>query len=203
MNLAPPGIDELFGVLSVVEARAAFDVIVVDTAPTGHALRLLEMPDAAREWMQVLFRVLLKYRSLVRPGQLAAELVEISKSIRALITLLRDASGTMFVVVTRAAELPRLETKRLLSRLERLHLSVPAVVVNARTLGAGAAHVVRPSPPPNGASLRAAACLRPAVRYHPDTLVRTAAARRQSAGRMGRDVGQSQNSGLRTLNPEL
>jgi len=137
MNLAPPGIDELFGVLAVVEARAAFDIIVVDTAPTGHALRLLEMPEAAREWTQVLLRVLLKYRSLVRPGQLAAELVEISKSIRGLITLLRDASGTMFVVVTRAAELPRLETKRLLSRLERLHLSVPAVVVNARTLGAG------------------------------------------------------------------
>ena len=71
MNLAPPGIDELFGVLSVVDARAAYDVIVVDMAPTGHALRLLEMPDAAREWMQVLLRVLLKYRSLVRPGQLA------------------------------------------------------------------------------------------------------------------------------------
>ena len=62
----------------------AYTMVVVDTAPTGHALRLLEMPDAAREWMQVLLRVLLKYRSLVRPGQLAAELVELSKSIREL-----------------------------------------------------------------------------------------------------------------------
>ena len=137
MNLAPPGIDELFGILAVVDARDAFDVIVVDTAPTGHALRLLEMPEAAREWTQVLLRVLLKYRSLVRPGQLAAELVEISKSIRGLIALLRDAGSTRFIVVTRAAELPRLETKRLLSRLKRLHLSVPAIVVNARTLAAG------------------------------------------------------------------
>jgi arsenite-transporting ATPase len=137
MNLAPPGIDELFGVLTVVDARAAFDVILVDTAPTGHALRLLETPEAAREWTRVLLRVLLKYRSLVRPGQLAAELVEVSKSIRALIALLRDASSTSFVVVTRAAELPRLETRRLLTRLERLHLSAPAIVVNARTLGPG------------------------------------------------------------------
>ena len=48
MNLAPPGIDELFGIISVVDARADYHVIVVDTAPTGHALRLLEMPDAAR-----------------------------------------------------------------------------------------------------------------------------------------------------------
>ena len=93
MNLAPPGIDELFGMLSVVDARADYDVIVVDTAPTGHALRLLEMPDAAREWVQVLLRVLLKYRSLVRPGQLAAELVDVSKSIRELQVLLRDNSA--------------------------------------------------------------------------------------------------------------
>ena len=114
IDLAPPGIDELFGVLAVVDARAEYDVIVVDTAPTGHALRLLEMPEAAREWMQVLLRVLLKYRSLVRPGQLAAELVELSKSIRELIALLRDATTTRFIVVTRAAELPRLETERLL-----------------------------------------------------------------------------------------
>ena len=137
INLAPPGIDELFGVLSVVAARAAFDVIVVDTAPTGHALRLLEMPEAARQWLQVLLRVLLKYRALVRPGQLAAELVEVSKSIRELIALLRDAKTTKFIVVTRAAELPRRETARLLARLRRLHLSVPAIVVNALTLAPG------------------------------------------------------------------
>jgi arsenite-transporting ATPase len=137
MRLAPPGIDELFGVLGVVDARADYDVIVVDTAPTGHALRLLEMPQAAREWMQVLLRVLLKYRSLVRPGQLAAELVELSRSIRELIALLRDPKTTRFIAVTRAAELPRRETARLLARLRRLHLAVPAIVVNALTLAPG------------------------------------------------------------------
>jgi arsenite-transporting ATPase len=137
MRLAPPGIDELFGVLGVVDARAEYDVIIVDTAPTGHALRLLEMPQAAREWMQVLLRVLLKYRSLVRPGQLAAELVEVSRSIRELIALLRDPKTTRFIAVTRAGELPRRETARLLARLRRLHLAVPAIVVNALTLARG------------------------------------------------------------------
>ena len=137
INLAPPGIDELFGILSVVDARADYDVIVVDTAPTGHALRLLEMPDAAREWMQVLLRVLLKYRSLVRPGQLAAELVDVSKSIRELQLLLHDATQTRFIVVTRAAEVPRRETERLLTRLRRLRLSTPAVIFNALTMAPG------------------------------------------------------------------
>jgi arsenite-transporting ATPase len=133
-----PGIDELFGILSVVDARAAYDLIIIDTAPTGHALRLLEMPEAAREWVRVLLGVLLKYRSLVRPGQLASELVEVSKSIRALQALLHDAHSTRFIVVTRAAEVPRLETARLLQRLRRLRLAVPAVIVNAVTMAPGA-----------------------------------------------------------------
>jgi arsenite-transporting ATPase len=133
LQLAPPGVDELFGMLSVIDARAQFDIVVVDTAPTGHALRLLEMPDAARDWVQVLLRMLLKYKTLVRPGRLAAELVDLSKSIRELQVLLADSTRTSFVVVTRAAAVPRLETARLLARIRRLGLSTPAVVVNAMT----------------------------------------------------------------------
>ena len=137
MNLAPPGIDELFGIISVVDARTDYDLIVVDTAPTGHALRLLEMPEAAREWTQTLLRVLLKYKKLVRPGQLAEELLVLAKSVRELQAMLRDAAHTRFVAVTRAAEVPRLETERLLQRLRRLQLSTPAVVVNALTRAPG------------------------------------------------------------------
>jgi arsenite/tail-anchored protein-transporting ATPase len=137
IDLAPAGIDELVGMLSVVESRAAYDAIVIDTAPTGHALRLLEMPDVARDWLQALLRVLLKYRDLVRPGQLAAELVDLSKSVRLLHALMRDAACTRFVVVTRAAELPRRETERLVRQLRRLGLPTPAIVANARTLAPG------------------------------------------------------------------
>jgi arsenite-transporting ATPase len=138
MDLAPPGIDELFGILSVIDVQARYHSVIVDTAPTGHAVRLLELPEAAREWVQVLLRVLLKYRALVRPGQFAAALVALSREIRALQELLHDAGRTRFVVVTRAAELPRRETARLLTRLRRLRIAAPVVVVNARTLAPGA-----------------------------------------------------------------
>jgi arsenite-transporting ATPase len=134
LDLAPPGIDELFGVMALVEARAAHDVIVVDTAPTGHALRLLAMPDAAREWTRALLRLMLKYRDVVRPGPLAEELVGASRSIRALQTSIRDPDATRFVVVTRAARLPMAETVRLLSRLRALKIAPAALVFNARTL---------------------------------------------------------------------
>jgi arsenite-transporting ATPase len=137
IDLAPPGIDELFAMLSVLEARAAHRVIVVDMAPTGHALRLLAMPDTVKAWTQVLLRVLLKYRSIARPGRFAAELVETSKSVRALQAALRDSEKASFVVVTRAAAVPRAETERLLRQLRRLKLATAAVVVNARTMTPG------------------------------------------------------------------
>jgi arsenite-transporting ATPase len=149
LDLAPPGIDELFGVIEVLSAlappergtreggRAAYDVIVVDTAPTGHALRLLETPAAAHDFIHALMRVLLKYRSLTKPGKLAAELLDISREIRDLQSLLRDPSAARFVVVTRAAAVPRRETERLLARLTRLRIASPAVLVNALTLAPG------------------------------------------------------------------
>ncbi|PYQ95805.1 MAG: hypothetical protein DMF97_16400 [Acidobacteria bacterium] len=137
MDLAPPGIDELFGILSFVEASETYRLIIVDMAPTGHALRLLEQPDAARQWVQALLRVMLKYRSLAHPGELARELVRLSKSIRDLQALIRDGSRTHVVAVARAAEVPRVETERLLADLRRLKLVTPAIVVNALTLGPG------------------------------------------------------------------
>src|SRR5262249_25394406 len=129
-----PGIDELFAMLSVVGARETHAVVVIDAAPTGHALRLLEMPEVAREWTQALMRILLKYRAIARPGAFAAELVEASKSIRALRHLLKDPRRARFIVVTRAAAVPRAETERLLRALDALELPVPLLVVNARTL---------------------------------------------------------------------
>lgn len=136
-NLAPPGIDELFAMLSVVDARNRYNVVVIDSAPTGHALRLLAMPDAARAWVQALLRMLLKYREVVKPGQLAAELVDVSRSIRELQAVLRDRKKTRFIVVTRAARVPRAETERLMARLRALAIAPGAIVVNARTLDPG------------------------------------------------------------------
>jgi arsenite-transporting ATPase len=137
LDLAPPGVDELFGMLSVFAAGADFDRIVVDTAPTGHALRLLEMPQIVHEWVQLLMRVLLKYKAVAAPGALGAELVDLARAIRELRRLLADARQTRFVVVTRMADVPAAETARLLRSLRRLHIAVPAIVANAMTLAPG------------------------------------------------------------------
>ena len=153
IDLAPPGLDELLGILTVPEALGAgCDVAVVDTAPTGHALRLLAMPEAALEWVHALMAILLKYRAVMGLGELGQDLLGVARDLRGLRTLLTDAKRATVVAVTRAAELPRLETRRLLSALRRLDVGVAAVLVNAvtppgcarcRRAAAGEARVVR------------------------------------------------------------
>ncbi|MGH7311819.1 MAG: ArsA family ATPase, partial [Candidatus Rokuibacteriota bacterium] len=137
IDLAPPGLDELLGILGVLEAlddaRPGYDTVVLDTPPTGHALRLLQMPGAALQWVHALLSILLKYRTVTGLGELGADLLAIARDIKRLQALLADRDATRVVVVTRPAELPRLETRRLLGGLRRLGLPPAAVVVNALT----------------------------------------------------------------------
>jgi arsenite-transporting ATPase len=139
VDLAPPGLDEIVAILEVTslisgissEATTTWDQVVIDTAPTGHALRLLEMPALIHEWTHALMRIVLKYQPIVRLGSLGELLLAMSRRITALRGLLADRGLTQFVLVTRPAALPRAETLRFLSALSTLGISVPAIVVNA------------------------------------------------------------------------
>ena len=139
IDLAPPGIDEVIAIADVAEEIAdgtgGYDVIVTDTAPTGHALRLLQTPAVLREWTRALMAILLKYREVVGAGQLAALLVQLSKRLRALQGVLSDPARAQVVVVTRPAALPLDESRHLVAALRRLGLSVRAIVVNAAGRG--------------------------------------------------------------------
>jgi arsenite-transporting ATPase len=165
VRLTPPGVDELLGLLSLLEVRAAKEgtLMIVDTAPTGHMLRLLEMPASARQWLHTLLRMLLKYRDLVRPGRLAERLVTLSRSLGALDQVLHDPAQTAFVIVTRASELPKSESERLIRRLRKERFATALVVVNARTLAAGTCPLCRARA---RGERRPAAALRQACRRH-------------------------------------
>ena len=139
IDLAPPGIDEVIAVADVAEAVAGphseYDVIVTDTAPTGHALRLLQTPAVLRDWALALMAILLKYREIVGAGTLAALLVQLSKRLRGLQDVLADRTQARFVVVTRAAVVPVLESIDLVRALGPMGIAVGAVVVNAAGRG--------------------------------------------------------------------
>lgn len=140
IDLSPPGLDEILGMLSVAEALLpregrlpSYDLVVMDTAPTGHALRLLEMPVLAQAWVRTLLSILLKYRQVMGLGDLAADLLATARELHQFLKLLQDSAQTHLVAVTRPAQLPRMETGRLLQKLKKLKINVPVIVFNAVT----------------------------------------------------------------------
>jgi arsenite/tail-anchored protein-transporting ATPase len=140
LDLAPPGLDEVAAVLEVTAMLGETDtrrcdVIVMDTAPTGHVLRLLEMPELVGGWAKAMMTILLKYQPVTGIGDVGSALLQLSKGIGRLRKLMSDPASTNFVVVTRPAELPAAETRRLLAALEALRVHVPAVIVNAMEAG--------------------------------------------------------------------
>jgi arsenite-transporting ATPase len=139
IDLAPPGIDEVIAVADVADTIAdpgsPHDVVVIDTAPTGHALRLLHTPAVLRDWTLALMSLLLKYRDIVGAGTLAALLVQLSKRLRGLQDILANPDRCRFVAVTRPAAVPGEETLELLRGLQPLGITVDTVIVNAAGAG--------------------------------------------------------------------
>ena len=135
IELAPPGLDELMAMVDVSDALetdgVARQLVVLDTAPSGHALRLLEMPALVHGWVKALMGIVLKYQPVVGVGELGAVLLRMSQGLGRLRSLLADPARTVFLTVTRPAALPTAETRRLMTQLTRLNIHVPAVVVNA------------------------------------------------------------------------
>jgi arsenite-transporting ATPase len=132
LSLAPPGIDELYALASLGEtlAEARYDTMIVDPAPTGHLLRLLEMPALALDWAHRLLRLMLKYKEVVRLGDTAQELLTFARRTRALDELLHDETRAGVLVVALDEPLVRAETARLVSRVRRMGVTVSGVLWN-------------------------------------------------------------------------
>jgi arsenite-transporting ATPase len=130
--LAPPGIDELYALIWLGDALAEgrFARIVIDPAPTGHLIRLLEMPALALDWSHRLLRLMLKYRELSGGGELTADLLAFARRTRAVGELLRDSSRAGVMIVALDEPIVRLETDRVVRRVRALGDHVPAVVWN-------------------------------------------------------------------------
>ena len=135
MTLAPPGIDELYALASLGEtlAESRFDIVIVDPAPTGHLLRLLEMPALALDWSHRLLRLMLKYREVVGLGETAGELLAFAKRTRSVQALLGDPARSGLFIVALDEPLVRGETERLLSAVTARGVGVIGLLWNRVT----------------------------------------------------------------------
>jgi len=140
---AMPGADEAAAMQLLLEYLddPRFERVVVDTAPTGHTLRLLELPEVMDS---MLGRLLSMRESLsgvmgtiggVFGDDDAAEagtasLKELSSRIERLRAALEDPSRTDFRVVMIPEEMSVTESERLVERLESFDIPVRTIVVN-------------------------------------------------------------------------
>ncbi|MAY55750.1 MAG: arsenic-transporting ATPase [Gammaproteobacteria bacterium] len=157
-----PGMQEaamLERIAEVIEQASDYDLVVFDTAPSGHTARLMALPEMMSAWTEGLikrrdkadsFSAVLK--SLARDSSVGANALgdepaqqdqDRESRIRRLLNrrkqrfaglrdALADADKTGFVIVLAAERLPVLETIELHAQLVRSGVDVAGLVVNKR-----------------------------------------------------------------------
>jgi len=138
-NLDMPGMDEMIGLMKIVEFTESVDyqLYIVDTAPTGHTLRLLMLSDLIDNWIKFIATLRWKYHAVARAfaGGSKMEkadqfLLEMKKTVKRVKALLQDPRRTEFVAVTIPEMMALSETEDLLKSLEQMHLSCQHIIIN-------------------------------------------------------------------------
>jgi len=134
-----PGIDEVMGFKMIVDLieEGKFEKYIVDTAPTGHALRLLTLPELLDDWIKVMAKMRWKYRYMVttfrgryKPDEGDDFLIEMKKTVKRIEGLLRDSQRCEFIAVTIPEDMAILETERLIKSLDRYGMKVRQLIIN-------------------------------------------------------------------------
>jgi arsenite-transporting ATPase len=139
LRLDIPGLDEVMSLKKIIDCMesARYQRYIVDTAPTGHTLRLLLLPALLDEWIKFLAGLRWKYHVMTRrfAGQEREEqadqfLLDMKKTVRKVRALLQDPEKTEFVIVTLAEKLALAETEHLQASLQRMHVPSHHLIVN-------------------------------------------------------------------------
>jgi arsenite-transporting ATPase len=150
----PPGIDEIVALIQILQyadektsqGDSRFQRIVIDTAPTGHTLRLLQLPTFLGTLTGKLLKLRAKLSSAVNSfksffgasagpseagqGGALEKLEKIQKNLARLRATLRDPLQTQFVVVSIPTALALYESKRLVEGLHAGDVRISALVCN-------------------------------------------------------------------------
>jgi len=139
LALPIPGLDEVMGLKTITDLieEGRFEKIIVDTAPTGHALRLLTLPGMLDDWIRVMARMRWKYRYVFttlggtyKPDEGDDFLVEMKKTVSRIRSLFKDFKRCEFIVVTIPEHMAVQEAERMIAELNKYGITIKQVVVN-------------------------------------------------------------------------
>jgi len=138
-----PGIEEeymLSYILDLVEG-GKYDLVVWDTAPAGHTLRLLHLPqiflkhlEAATKFYMNLYSYFEKFKESVRLKKGKKSLLEIISGWEDLaekvVSFIRDPQKSEFIIVTIPEALGVKQTERIIKDFDEYQLKVNHLIVN-------------------------------------------------------------------------
>ena len=146
-GLTPPGTDETIAFAKVLEfiESPSHQLLIFDTAPTGHTLRLLSLPEVMDSWLYKLIRLPNKinnlfggFKSLFGGGKQKNEsgidpqesLKQLQKRVEIAQGVLTDPDKTEFIVATIPTLMSFWESDRLIAALREYNISSKKIIVN-------------------------------------------------------------------------
>ena len=142
---ASPGADEAaaFEVFLSVMTSNEYDVVVFDTAPTGHTLRLLSFPEIMDSWVGKLMKAkaalgnatnalknIIPFMDADEDIQTRQELEETKRQIDQAKAVLADSDRTTFKMVVIPEEMSIYESERAIEALNKYDITTDSIIVN-------------------------------------------------------------------------
>jgi len=139
LSLSIPGIDEVMSFKTIIDfiEEDKYDKYVVDTAPTGHALRLISSPKLLDEWIKVAVKMRWKYRYMITSfsgsyqlDEVDSLLLSLKKTVRRIEDMLHDKTRCEFIPVCIPESMAISETVRLLADLSKSKIIPAQIILN-------------------------------------------------------------------------
>ena len=139
LSLSIPGIDEIMSFKTIIDfiEEGQYDKYVVDTAPTGHALRLISSPRMLDAWIKVAAKIRWKYRYMItsfagsyKQDEVDAFLLSLKRTVKRIENLLQDDAKCNFIPVCIPEAMAISETIRLLIDLEIFNIKARQIIIN-------------------------------------------------------------------------
>ncbi len=141
-QLMLPGLDEALAfdrLLRYVE-DTEYDLIVFDTAPTGHTIRFLSLPELLEVWTAralKMFRAMGGIRSMIfgnkQEKAIKEELERFGKRVAHIRRILSNSKLTRFTLVTIPESMGVAETIRAANQLSEFNISINGIIINRLT----------------------------------------------------------------------
>lgn len=139
-----PGMEEIAGFLWVDYhfKRGEFDVIVLDSAPTGETLRFLSLPEIAEWWFRKIFPIQKKVVQVVRPAikkftdfplpedETYDTAEKLFDSLYSLHKLMQNPEISTIRIITNPEKMVLKETQRAFTYLHLFGYPVDSVIIN-------------------------------------------------------------------------